>query len=107
MVLRSFDTSPVSGLSRPGRPCCAVTSVPISTYRRIPGGQSDVQTVAFNTIRFNVHRDTIFFYATSARVRAFGRMSVKVRGAMSIRVRGCGQNVRQDTSLGLRFDANR
>src|SRR5258708_1362434 len=49
MVFRSFDTSPVRGLSRPGRLCCAVKSLPISIHLRIRNGQSDAYAVSFNT----------------------------------------------------------
>jgi hypothetical protein len=79
MVFRSFDTSPVRGLSRPGRFCSTVRSVPISAYLRALGGQSGADVASFNTFQFNVRRDTIFFRTTSARVRALGAMSAKLR----------------------------
>jgi hypothetical protein len=79
MVFRSFDTSPVRGLSRPGRFCCAVISVPISAYLHALGGKSGAHLTSFNTFRFNVRGDTIFFRTMSGKVRPFGPTSVKVR----------------------------
>lgn len=55
-MFRSFDTSPVKGLSSPGRLCCAVRIAPISTYLCIRDGQSGPHPVSFNRIRFRCPR---------------------------------------------------